>query len=162
MRLAGPPRLPGPACAKFHKETYDGRRGPGPRARTGMAEMVERVSPRRPQVSRRAQLRRSTRRPQAAPARNAPAGRVGPEIRMIQHVVRALLAPFGLTVGRTLPGGQLIDPRQQDAFESAFARVRANTMLNRQRSCLLFELTRHLITSGIPGALVEGGAWKGG
>ena len=81
---------------------------------------------------------------------------------MIQHVVRALLAPFGLTVGRTLPGGQLIDPRQQDAFESAFARVRANTMLNRQRSCLLFELTRHLITSGIPGALVECGAWKGG
>jgi O-methyltransferase len=81
---------------------------------------------------------------------------------MIRNLLRTLLAPLGLTVGRTLPGGQLLDPARQDAFEAAYAMVRASTMLNRQRACLLYELTQHLIRSGVPGAFVECGAWKGG
>jgi hypothetical protein len=78
------------------------------------------------------------------------------------RIVRALLAPLGLTIGRLLPGGLLLDHTLQGAFESAFATVRPNTMLNRQRLSLVFELARHLIRSGIHGAFVECGVWKGG
>src|SRR5262249_9884364 len=81
---------------------------------------------------------------------------------MIRSILRAMLAPLGLTVGRTLSDGRLLDPRQQEAFEAAWAMVRESTMLNRQRAALLYELTQHLIRTGVPGAFVECGAWKGG
>jgi len=81
---------------------------------------------------------------------------------MIRNILRAMLAPLGLTVGRTLPDGRLLDPRQQDAFDAAWATVRESTMLNRQRAGLLYELTRHVIRTGVTGAIVECGAWKGG
>lgn len=78
------------------------------------------------------------------------------------RVVRALLAPLGITVGRHLPGGLLLDHSLQGTFESAFDMVRANTMLNRQRLSLVFELSQYLIRERIPGAFVECGVWKGG
>jgi O-methyltransferase len=80
----------------------------------------------------------------------------------MKSLARSILSRFGLTVGRTLPGGLLIDHDLQDAFESDFQLVRPFTMLNRQRLGLVFELARHFVTTGIAGAFVECGVWKGG
>ena len=80
----------------------------------------------------------------------------------MKKIINSLLAPLGLTIGRRLPGGTLLDHSQQAFFESAYLMVRANTMLNRQRLALIYELAGHCIRTGIQGSFVECGVWKGG
>ena len=81
---------------------------------------------------------------------------------VLKKIVNAFLSTLGLSIGRYLPGGLLLDHTKQDTFESAFRLVRANTMLNRQRLALIFELVGHCTKNGINGSLVECGVWKGG
>ncbi|MBN2035538.1 MAG: class I SAM-dependent methyltransferase [Chitinispirillaceae bacterium] len=82
--------------------------------------------------------------------------------RMIKKIMNALLSPLHLTIGRRLPGGLLIDPARQHLFEYAYRTVRSNTMLNRQRLSLLFELAEHCTKASVTGSFVECGVWKGG
>jgi len=80
----------------------------------------------------------------------------------MKTLARSILSRFGLTIGRVLPGGLLIDHDLQSEFETAFRLVRSNTMLNRQRLALVFELARHFVRTGTAGSFVECGVWKGG
>jgi O-methyltransferase len=80
----------------------------------------------------------------------------------LKTLLNTLLSPFNLAIGRRLPGGLLIDRSKQDMFESAYRLVRANTMLNRHRLALVFELADYCVGRGIAGSFVECGVWKGG
>jgi hypothetical protein len=80
----------------------------------------------------------------------------------MKTLLNTLLAPFHLAIGRRLPGGRLIDHTLQDAFESAHETVHPNTMLNRQRLALLFELVCYFCKVKLSGSFVECGVWKGG
>lgn len=80
---------------------------------------------------------------------------------VISLVKQALVAAgFSITRCRRGAGGVPLDFNDKDI--KLFDRVRPYTLTSPARIKILADAVRHLISSGIPGAMAECGVWKGG